>query len=162
MRKHTTEHAVIIGCSRFGATIASQNSRKGKYTAIIDVNPKAFRKLDADYSGYTIEGNAMDKEILAQSNIENATEIDIMTNDDNTNIFLASLVLFYYKAPLVIVRLQDEKKSTLLDNPRIRLISPALLSINAYYNIIADNIKNTEDINTLNHDAINKFKGSRE
>ena len=136
MKKTTTEMTVVIGCSRFGATIASQNSKSGKYTAIIDINPKAFRKLDTDYSGYTIEGNAMDKDILAQSNIEKATEIDIMTNDDNTNIFLALLVLHYYKAPLIIVRLQDEKKASLLDDSRIKLISPALLSMNNYYEII--------------------------
>lgn len=143
-KKNTTDMTVVIGCSRFGATIASQNSKAGKYTAIIDMNSKAFRKLDTDYSGYTIEGNAMDKNVLNQSNIEKATEVDIMTNDDNTNIFLASYVLHFYNAPLIIVRLQDEKKASLLDDSRIKIISPALLSIETYHKII-DEENNKEE-----------------
>lgn len=136
---------VVIGCSRFGATVACSNCRLGHYSSIIDINPKAFRKLDSDYSGYIIEGNAMDPDILAQSNIKNATEVDIVTNDDNTNIYLASMVLAYYKAPLIIVRLQDEKKAELLGDSRIKIISPALLSINSYYNLV----NNSSDVNKL-------------
>ena len=135
---------VVIGCSKFGAAIANECSSSGKHTAVIDINPIAFRKLDNSYSGYTIEGDAMDKDILLEANINEATEVDIMTNSDNTNIFLASLILHYYRVPLVIVRLQDEKKSRLLKDKRVRIISPALLSINTYHQVIDTYKKNKE------------------
>ena len=129
---------IVIGSSRLGANIASYNSQKGVYTVIIDKNPLAFRKLDSSFSGYQIEGDAENLDILNAANIKEATEVDVLTNSDNTNIFIANVVLKYYKVPLVLVRLMDTTKSVFLDDPRIRIISPAILSFRSYKEIITE------------------------
>ena len=129
---------IVIGASRLGANIASYNSQNGVYTVIIDKNPIAFRKLDSSFSGYKIEGDAENLDILNSANIKNATEVDILTNSDNTNIYIANVVLKYYKVPLVLVRLMDTTKSVFLDDPRIRIISPAILSFRSYKEIATE------------------------
>ena len=129
---------IVIGASRLGANIASYNSQNGVYTVIIDKNPIAFRKLDSSFSGYKIEGDAENLDILNSANIKDATEVDILTNSDNTNIYIANVVLKYYKVPLVLARLMDTTKSVFLDDPRIRIISPAILSFRSYKEIATE------------------------
>ena len=137
-RNNEKKLTIVIGASRLGANIASYNSQNGVYTVIIDKNPLAFRKLDSSFSGYQIEGDAENLDILNAANIKEATEVDVLTNSDNTNIFIANVVLKYYKVPLVLVRLMDTTKSVFLDDPRIRIISPAILSFRSYKEIITE------------------------
>lgn len=137
---------IVIGASRLGASIASYNSQNGIYTVIIDKQQPAFRKLDANYSGYKIEGDAEELDILEEANIKEATEVDILTHDDNVNIYIANVVLQYYTAPLVLVRLMDASKSVFLDSPRIRIISPSILSFRNYKEIIENKEKEDKEI----------------
>ena len=129
---------IVIGSSRLGANIANYNSQNGIYTVIIDKNPLAFRKLDSNFSGYKIEGDAENLDTLISANIKEATEVDVLTNNDNVNIYIANVVLQYFNVPLVLVRLMDTTKSVFLDSPRIRIISPAILSFRTYKEIITE------------------------
>ncbi|MCR4698775.1 MAG: NAD-binding protein [Bacilli bacterium] len=126
---------VVIGASRLGAAIASMSSMDGIYTSIIDINEESFRKLDSGYSGYTVCGNAEDTNVLKKAHIDEARECVIATSNDNTNILLACLITGLYKVPYVIVRLRDERKAALLSDPRIKVISTAMLSLQAYKSI---------------------------
>lgn len=126
---------VVIGCSKLGASIASENSMNGVYTTIIDTNPNAFKKLDSSYSGYTIIGNAEDAAILKKGHIDEAKEVDVTTGDDDTNIYLACIMAEIYHIPFVIVRLRDERKAILMKSPNIHVISPSSLSVQAYRSI---------------------------
>ncbi len=126
---------VVIGASRLGAAIASMSSMDGIYTSIIDIDDHSFKKLDSGYSGYIVTGDAMDANVLKKAHIDEAKECVITTSDDNTNIFLASMISTIYKVPYVIIRLRDERKAALLTNTRIKVISTAMLSLQAYKSI---------------------------
>lgn len=128
---------IVIGCSRLGASIASLSSMEGVYTSIIDTDEDAFKKLDSGYSGYIILGNAEDSSVLKKAHIDEAKECVVTTSDDDTNIFLASMIASIYKVPYVIVRLRDERKAALLTDNRIKVISTAMLSLQAYKTIKA-------------------------
>lgn len=131
-QKRQKSMTVVIGCSRLGAAIASMSSMDGIYTSIIDTDANAFKKLDSGYSGYTIVGDAEETPVLKKAHIDEAKECVIATGDDDTNIFLACLITGLYKVPYVIVRLRDERKAALLTDPRINVISTAMLSLQAY------------------------------
>lgn len=128
---------IVIGSSRLGANIASLMSKDGVYTAIIDSNADSFKKLDGSYSGYTVVGDATDKEVLEKAHIVEAKEAVITTGNDNLNVFLACMIAEFYPVPNIIVRLRDETKADLLDNERISIISTSLLSVQAYKSIRA-------------------------
>lgn len=123
---------IVIGSSRLGANIASEASQRGIYTSIIDLSPEAFKKLDVGYSGYTVLGDATDQSVLQKAHIEDAKEVVITTGDDNTNIFLACMISEFYSVPYIIVRIRDEKKSEIITDERISIISTSTLSLQAY------------------------------
>ncbi len=126
---------IVIGASKLGASIASMLSMDGIYTSIIDINGDAFRKLDSGYSGYTVQGDAQDVNVLRKAHIEEAKEVVIATMDDDTNIFLACMISEIFKTPYIIVRLRDERKAAIFTNPSIKVISTAMLSLQAYKSI---------------------------
>lgn len=134
-KKKIKDMIVVIGSSRLGASIASIASQNGSYTSIIDIDSNAFKKLDSGYSGYTILGDASDKNILEKAHIEEAKEVVIVTHDDNLNIFIACMIAKLYPVNNIIVRLRDETKAPLLDDEKIKIISTSMLSIQAYKSI---------------------------
>lgn len=128
---------VVAGCSRMGATIAFENSSRGFFTTLIDWDKTAFQKVDPDYSGFLLIGDATDQAVLEKAHIAEASQCVIATEDDSTNIYIASLVCCISKVPLIIVRLHDDKKTALLSDKRIRIIAPSLLSHQAYEEAIS-------------------------
>jgi trk system potassium uptake protein len=137
MRKEKRQKSMtlVIGASRLGASIASMASMDGVYTSIIDMEQDAFRKLDSGYSGYTVVGDATDVNVLKKAHIEEAKECVIATRSDDTNIFLACMISELFKTPYIIVRLRDERKAAILSDPNIKVISTAMLSLQAYKSI---------------------------
>lgn len=127
--------AVIIGASRFGAAIASLKSEQGISTSIIDSDEKSFRKLESNYSGFKVLGDAMNQSVLEKANIHDANEIDICTSDDNVNIYLAFWACKFTQASHIIVRLHDDVKALLFKDERITVITPSRLSFGMYNNI---------------------------
>lgn len=126
---------LVIGSSRLGASIASMSSVDGIYTSIIDSDSNAFKKLDPDYSGYTIVGDATDNRTLEKAHIDSAKEVVVATGEDNVNVLIASRIATLYDVPYIIVRLRDERKAALLNDDRVSIISTGRLSIQAYKTI---------------------------
>jgi trk system potassium uptake protein len=135
--KKTKETVLVIGASRLGASIASFCSKQGIYSIIVDKDKEAFKKLDPSFSGFFIEGNAESLTVLEKAHIKEAREVDVVTGDDDTNIFLACLVARYFSVPFINVRLVDSQKEKLLPNDRVKVISPSILSYNLYQSLRA-------------------------
>lgn len=124
---------LVIGASRFGSNIANERSLSGDDVIIIDKNNEAFNKLSTDFGGYAIHGEATDLAVLENAGISKAREVVVATNDDNTNIYLAHLCDSIYKVPLIIVRISDYDKKSLLENRKnIHAIYPFTLSMDKY------------------------------
>ena len=54
-----------------------------------------------------------------------------MTDDDNTNIFLADLCTHFYNVPQVYIRLKDSRKRVLVDE-KVNCICPFDLSLEEF------------------------------
>ena len=57
-------HIVIVGCGRVGSGLGVDLVQQGHSVAIIDRNPKAFRRLPATWPGATIIGSGFDRDDL--------------------------------------------------------------------------------------------------
>lgn len=123
---------LVLGASRLGAAIAALSSKQGIYAVIVDKDKEAFKKVDPNFSGFFIEGNAESLDVLDSAHIDEAKEVDIVTGDDNTNIFLACLIESLYPVPYINVRLIDTSKQNLLPQTRVHVISPYSLSLDLY------------------------------
>ena len=57
---------LTVGCGRVGSQLANTLDRLGHDVAVIDDNKENFTRLDDNFSGITIEGVAIDQDILRQ------------------------------------------------------------------------------------------------
>ncbi|WP_346894633.1 TrkA family potassium uptake protein [Clostridium sp. UBA7503] len=143
MKRKSSDYVIVAGCSKFGANIASMLSARGKSVIIIDINKNSFRKLSPDYSGYKIEGDATDIDVLIESGIEIAGTLVAATGDDNTNIMIAEIGSKIFGVDKVVSRLYDTEKEVVYDEFNVNIIRPTQLTIREFENI------NNNDMNKI-------------
>lgn len=128
---------VIVGCSRFGANIASELSTKNKSVYVIDINAESFSKLAPDFSGFKIIGDATDIDVLKRAEIEKADLFIASTNLDNVNIMVSELVNTFFQTDHIVSRLYDDEKEIVYKDLSIKIIKPTKLSLEAFENCLA-------------------------
>lgn len=140
MKKNSYNYIIIAGCSRFGANIASILSSQGKDVVIIDNDMTSFRKLSTDYSGFKINGDATDVDILLEAGIKKADIVVAATNDDNTNIMISQISSEMFNVPKVVSRLYDTEKEIVYRDFDIKMIRPAKLSIDEFERVLSNDV----------------------
>ena len=126
--KKNEGYTIIVGCGRLGANLANTLSDGGGSIIIIDKNPDAFRKLSPSYGGIVIAGDATEMNVLNNAEIEKATAVISVTNNDNTNIMVAQLAKEMFSIGRVIARLFDPECECVYREFDIDTICPAVLS----------------------------------
>jgi trk system potassium uptake protein TrkA len=104
-------HVVVIGCGRVGTELAGALELAGHTVAIVDKNPRAFRRLPATFQGSTVVGFGFDREHLAQAGIERAGAFASVTNGDNSNILCARIARETYGIEKVVARIYDPRRA---------------------------------------------------
>lgn len=122
------EYTIIIGCGRLGANLANALSNEGENVLIMDRNKDSFRRLASNFGGLSVVADGTDLDKLRMANIDNATAVIAVTNDDNTNIMVAQLAREIFKVDRVIARLYDPECETVYRKLGISTICPSVLS----------------------------------
>jgi trk system potassium uptake protein TrkA len=104
-------HFVIMGCGRVGATLAQNLEGHGHSVALIDQNPEAFRRLDADFAGSKVTGMGFDRDTLTQAGIEEAYGFAAVSDGDNSNILAARVVRETFGIDNVVARIYDPHRA---------------------------------------------------
>lgn len=95
---------VIIGCGRTGSLLAGELSRSGHEVVIIENNPHSFSSLPVDFSGFKIEGDAAENDVLKEGKIESADLLIVSTGNDQINYLVAQLARVNFDVPRILVR----------------------------------------------------------
>ena len=106
-----TVHFVIMGCGRVGATLAQNLEEHGHSVSVIDQNPEAFRRLDADFGGNKVTGLGFDRDTLTQAGIEDAFAFAAVSDGDNSNILAARVVRETFGIENVVARIYDPHRA---------------------------------------------------
>ncbi|MCA0386536.1 MAG: NAD-binding protein [Firmicutes bacterium] len=122
------EYVVIVGCGRLGAMIANELSDKSVDVLIIDRDKNAFRKLSPSFGGLSMTGDGADYKVLKEANIEHATSVIMVTNNDNVNILISQMLREKGINGEIIIRLYDPERRAVFDTADVDIISPLLLS----------------------------------
>lgn len=130
------EYIVIIGCGRLGSHLASLLSKERKSVVVIDKDQHSFHRLSDDFSGFTIEADALEEETLLEAKLDKADVVVTTTNDDNTNIMIAQIAKTIYNVPKVIARLFEPSRQRVYEELDIQTICPTILSAIEFKNII--------------------------
>ena len=131
MAKQTTSrnnYTIIVGCGRLGANLANTLSENGSEVAVIDKDPRSFRKLSPSYGGIVLTGDATEMNVLVSAEIEKANAVISVTNRDNTNIMVAQMAKEMFNIEQVIARLYDPECECVYQEFDIETICPAVLS----------------------------------
>jgi len=115
---------LIIGCGRTGSKLAGILSKKQHDIVILDKDSKKFRKLSVEFSGFKIEGDALEYDVLLKSKIKEVDLLIITTGNDQINYFLSQLALKQFEIDNIFVRIKDPAKNKMFVNKSIKVINP--------------------------------------
>jgi trk system potassium uptake protein TrkA len=132
------DYTIIIGCGRLGASLANTLSDEDGNVLIIDKNKDSFRKLSPSFGGLSIAGDALDLDVLQEAQIDKASVLVAVTNNDNANIMLAQIAREMFQIQRVIVRLYDPDRKDVCREFGIDTICPAILSAKEIGKILID------------------------
>lgn len=135
-RKDKDEYIIIVGCGRLGSHLARLLSKDRKSVVVIDKREHSFHRLSEEFSGFTIEADAIEIDTLLRAKIDKADVVVTTTNDDNTNIMIAQIAKTVYKVPKVIARLFEPSRQQVYEELDIETLCPTILSAVALTNII--------------------------
>jgi trk system potassium uptake protein TrkA len=99
--------AVIMGCGRVGARVASLLDNTGNDVTVIDTDSRSFRRLPASFGGETIIGTGIDEDVQRRAGIEEADAFIAVTNGDNRNIMASQVARLVFHVPEVVCRIYD-------------------------------------------------------
>ncbi len=142
-------YIVIIGCGKTGSAVADLLSKNGEDVVVIDKNKRAFNKLSPDFTGFTINGDATEVEILLESKINKADMAIVTTEIDTVNSMVSQIAKDIYEVPKVIVKINEPDKAIIYRNTDILTISPTDLFIDELRDRLAQ-----EESEVLNEESL--------
>lgn len=113
----------IVGCGRVGAFVAGVLSRAGVGVTVIDRDEAAFELLPPEFSGFSLQGNAIEMEVLRSARLQEVDCLLAVTRDDNINLMIAQVARTIFSVPRVLARVSDPKKVPVFQHFGIEVIS---------------------------------------
>jgi trk system potassium uptake protein len=116
--------------------LANNLSPQGHQVSVIDRRETQFDKLLADFTGYRIIGDAVERHVLESAGIHNTDFLFATTTSDNTNLMVAQVAKVIFEVPKVVARVYDPAREMIYKDFGIETISPTKLSANVFLSLI--------------------------
>ena len=131
---------VIIGSGRTGSLLAGNLSRSGHEVVVVEKNTESFNLLPVDFSGFQIEGNAMENEVLKEAKLGSADLAIITTGNDQINYLIMQMAVEIFDVPKVMVRIINPDAESMYEKvKRVEIFSQiSLLADNMIEKIIEE------------------------
>lgn len=113
---------VIIGSGRVGSELAYRLFKNGHQVVVVDRNPEAFNRLNPDFRGRTVEGEALSADVLSRAGIEDADALAAVTNSDMHNAVVAHAARVMFNVPNVIVRNYDPNLRPMMEAFGVQIV----------------------------------------
>lgn len=124
---------VIIGSGRTGSKLAGYLSRENHDVVIVDKDSKQFNKLPVEYSGFTIEGDALEHSVLENARMGKAEIVVITTGSDKVNYMVTQMAREFFSITRILVRIVDPDKEELFaDISDVETYSPLDLLVDKF------------------------------
>ncbi|MFD6419390.1 potassium channel family protein [Streptomyces sp. NPDC060194] len=104
-------HVVIMGCGRVGSALAQTLEQQGHTVAVIDQDPKSFRRLGSGFGGRRVNGVGFDQDTLREAGIEDAGAFAAVSSGDNSNIIAARVAREMFGIENVAARIYDPRRA---------------------------------------------------
>jgi trk system potassium uptake protein TrkA len=111
---------IVVGCGRLGVDLATRLYQRDHEVAVIDQVPAALHNLPSDFQGRTIEGDALNQDVLRRAGIE---ALAAVTNSDALNVVVAHIARTVFNVQTVVVRNYSPKLRALFETFGIQYVS---------------------------------------
>lgn len=116
-------NVIVVGCGRVGAELAYRLFKKGHQVTVVDPVAAAFENLPPDFRGRTVQGEALNQDVLVRAGIEQAEGLAAVTNSDPLNAVVARVANMVYHLTNVVVRNYDPRWRPLLEAIGLQVVS---------------------------------------
>lgn len=132
---------LIIGCGRFGRSVADALLKMDKYVAIMDIDEKLVQEL-SDKVSYSVQGNSTNPDTLASLGIENFDAIVIGIGNNVEASIMTIVNLKDLGAKRIVVKALNNIHAKILESVGAdRVIFPERdMGIRIAHNLIATNL----------------------
>jgi trk system potassium uptake protein TrkA len=100
---------IIIGCGRVGAELAMRLYSSGHTVVVVDQNETSFNRINPEFRGRTVAGEALREDVLERAGIRTADGLAAVTNSDTLNAVVSHAARTVYKIPVVVCRNYDPR-----------------------------------------------------
>lgn len=135
--------SIIVGCGRLGAGLAQSLCQRRQVVIVVDQEATAFERLGTGFTGQTIVGAGLEREVLLQAGIERADGLAAVTGSDDTNVVLARLARQIFRVPRVVARLHDPRHAEVYRQLGIQTITPLTWGIQRLSELLCSTHLNT-------------------
>lgn len=142
-------YIVVIGCGKTGSAVADLLSKNGENVVVIDREKSAFDKLSPDFTGFTINGDATEVEVLLEAKLNKADMAIVTTEIDSVNSMVSQIAKDIYEVPEVIVKINQPDKGIIYRNTDIITLSPTDLFIDSLRERLAGESEDSIDEESL-------------
>ncbi|RMF25495.1 MAG: TrkA family potassium uptake protein [Cyanobacteria bacterium J083] len=125
-------YITVLGCGRLGSILASDLSQQGHNLVIIDQDKSTFAHLQAEFSGFTLRGDAAEMQVLEEAKLDKADCLIAVTGKDNLNIMVSQLAKAVFNVPLVLTRILDPAREEIYQKLGLTIISTTKISAQAF------------------------------
>lgn len=129
--------AIVLGCGRTGAFLASRLEKEGMQVMVIDRNADSFSALQ-DFGGNVKLGDGVDIEVLKSAGIKDADVFAAVTDKDNTNLTAAQIAKGIFGVKRVACRLYDPGRASIYSDLGLDTICITSIGVNALSNILLE------------------------
>lgn len=117
-------HVVIVGCGRVGSGLARIIEDQGHSVAVVDKQPKAFRRLHEGFAGQRIVGVGFDRDRLEEAGVRGPeVAVAAVTSGDNSNILTARVARETFGVDRVVARIYDPRRAVIYERLGISTIA---------------------------------------
>ncbi len=127
MARNSQLYVVIVGCGSFGSYLANRLSRDGHGMVVIDSRSGAFENLTSAFSGFRIEGDATELDVLVRAKTDRADVLIAASDDDNINLMICQIAKKRFNVPRVIARVLKPERESIYQDFEIDTICPTAL-----------------------------------
>ncbi len=114
---------IILGCGRVGVELARSLSEKKQIVSVVDSNARSFDRLGPDFTGRTVQGTAIDQDVLKRAGIETADAFAAVTSSDSINVVAARVARDIFHVEHVVARVYNPRRATIYERLGLQTVA---------------------------------------
>ena len=131
IRNNAQKYAVLVGCGNLGRFLAGTLSEAGWSVVVIDRDAERFSELSPGFSGFTVEGDAVEFSTMQKAKTEHADLFLATTRSDSVNLMTSQVAREFFHVESVVTRISNPELEPLCRSRGLVPVSPVSVTADA-------------------------------